>query len=47
MKTKPTNDELNSIEITPLVASLSGGFSLPEHLDVREDYIEYLNEKYK
>ncbi len=47
MKSKPTHEELESIEITPLVAGLSGGFSLPEHLDIREDHVEYLDEKFK
>jgi len=35
------------IEITPLVKSLSGVFSLPNNFDVREEYTDFLIEKYQ
>jgi len=34
------------LEITPLVKSLSGVIELSTDLDVREQYTDYLNEKY-
>jgi len=39
---KPKN-----VEITPLVESLSGVIELPAGFDVRDDYTNYLLEKYK
>ncbi len=35
------------IEITPLVQSLSGVISLPNNFDVREEYTDFLIEKYQ
>lgn len=35
------------IEITPLVESLSGVVRIPEEFDYKNDYADYLLEKYK
>lgn len=35
------------VEITPLVRSLSGVVELPDGIDYRSDYANYLTEKYK
>jgi len=35
------------IEITPLVESLSGVVTIPEEFDYKNDYADYLLEKYK
>lgn len=35
------------VEITPLVKSLSGVIKLPKDFDARNDYSDYLLEKYK
>lgn len=35
------------IAITPLVESLSGVVRIPDELDYKEDYTDYLLEKYK
>lgn len=40
------NDE-KAFEITPLVESLSGVINLPNDYDFKEDYTEFLNEKFK
>jgi len=42
-----TEEKKNSTEITPLVESLSGVISLNEDYDVKDDYTDYLIEKYK
>ncbi|SHF44576.1 hypothetical protein SAMN05444483_101137 [Salegentibacter echinorum] len=42
-----TEKKRNSTEITPLVESLSGVISLDEDYDVKDDYTDYLIEKYK
>ena len=42
-----TNRDVTEIEITPLVESLSGVISMDEHKDLKEDYTNFLNEKYK
>lgn len=42
-----TEKKRNSSEITPLVESLSGVISLDEDYDVKDDYTDYLIEKYK
>jgi len=42
-----TRRKINSAEITPLVESLSGVISLGNNLDIKDDYTDYLIEKYK
>ena len=42
-----TKPKKNSTEITPLVESLSGVISLDKDFDVKDDYADYLIEKYK
>lgn len=42
-----TEKKRNSTEITPLVESLSGVISLNEDYDLKDDYTDYLIEKYK
>lgn len=42
-----TKRKTNSTEITPLVESLSGVISLDKDFDVKDDYANYLIEKYK
>jgi hypothetical protein len=42
-----TNPSPMDIEITPLVESLSGVVELPENYDYKEEYSDYLLEKYK
>lgn len=37
----------NKNKITPLVKSLSGVIDLPENFDVKEEYSEFLIDKYK
>ena len=37
----------SEIEITPLVKSLSGVISLDKNIDVKNDYTDFLIEKYK
>jgi len=37
----------NNISITPLVESLSGVIDLPADFDYKNDYTDYLNDKYK
>lgn len=44
---KITNNQKNDNKITPLVKSLSGIIDLPEDYDHKEDYTEYLTDKYK
>jgi hypothetical protein len=39
--------ESEEIAITPLVESLSGVVSLPDEFDYKNDYSDYLLEKYK
>lgn len=41
------SNDANKIEITPLVNSLSGVISMDESKDLKEDYTDYLIEKYK
>lgn len=42
-----SENKTNNIEITPLVESLIGVIELPSKDDLREDYTDYLIEKYK
>lgn len=42
-----TKQKTISTEITPLVESLSGVISLDKDFDVKDDYTNYLIEKYK
>lgn len=44
---KLTSDKKSKNTITPLVKSLSGIISLPEDYDDKEDYTDYLTNKYK
>jgi hypothetical protein len=44
---KITTDKNNNRTITPLVKSLSGVISLPKDADDKEDYTDYLINKYK
>ena len=41
------DNSTKNVEITPLVKSLSGVVKLPKGFDVRNDYSNYLLEKYK
>jgi hypothetical protein len=41
-----TKKDFRDIKITPLVKSLSGVVSLPEDLDYKNDYREFLQRKY-
>ena len=40
-------DTDNKISITPLVESLSGVINLPSDFDYKNEYADYLTEKYK
>lgn len=42
-----TKQKTTSIEISPLVESLSGVIKLEENFDYRKDYSNYLTDKYK
>ena len=42
-----TNKEKKENEITPLVKSLSGLISMDDDIDVKDEYTQYLMEKYK
>ena len=42
-----TNKEKKENEITPLVKSLSGVISMDDDIDVKDEYTQYLMEKYK
>lgn len=42
-----TTKKAKEIEITPLVKNLSGVVELDEDFDFKNDYADYLNEKYK
>lgn len=42
-----TNEEKRNVEISPLVKSLSGVISIDKDYDVKDDYTQYLIEKYK
>ncbi len=42
-----TGKEKGEIEITPLVKSLSGVINLDGKINVKEEYADYLIEKYK
>ncbi len=42
-----TKKEEKEVEITPLVKSLSGVISIDEDFDEKEEYTQYLIEKYK
>jgi len=42
-----TKRKKNATNITPLVESLSGVISLDKDFDVKDDYSDYLIEKYK
>ncbi len=41
------NDTENKISITPLVESLSGVIDLPTDFDYKNEYSDYLTDKYK
>ena len=40
-------NKTTDVEITPLVEKLSGVIELPDDLNIREDYTNYLIEKYR
>lgn len=42
-----TKTDKQKLEITPLVESLSGVIKLKSDVDLKDDYANYLNEKYK
>ncbi len=42
-----TNEEESEEKITPLVKSLSGIIDLPNDLDYKKEYADYLSNKYK
>lgn len=42
-----TKQEKKGTEITPLVKSLSGVISIDNDLDIKDEYAQYLMEKYK
>ena len=42
-----TKQDKKNSEITPLVKSLSGVISIDDDFDVRDEYAQYLMEKYK
>ena len=42
-----TKQESKDIEITPFVKSLSGIIQLPDNYDYKQEYSEYLINKYK
>lgn len=42
-----TSESVNEVEITPLVKSLSGVISLDHDTNVKEEYTDFLLEKYK
>ena len=42
-----TNDISSGTKITPLVKSLSGVIDLPQNADTKQDYSDYLINKYK
>lgn len=42
-----TKREKKENEITPLVKSLSGVISIDDDLDIKDEYAQYLMEKYK
>ena len=42
-----TNKKSDEMEISPLVESLSGVINLPEDFDHKDEYPDFLNEKYK
>lgn len=42
-----TSKQEQTIEITPLVESLSGVISMDKNFDFKEDYTEFLIDKYK
>jgi hypothetical protein len=44
---KLTEDKKSNKSITPLVKSLSGVISLPKEYNDKEDYTDYLTNKYK
>ena len=39
--------EGNSLEISPFVKSLSSGINIPNDLDYKKEYSDFLSEKYK
>jgi len=42
-----TKRDKKDMDITPLVKSLSGVISIDDDLDIKDDYAQYLMEKYK
>lgn len=40
-------NNIQEVEITPLVKSLSGVVELPTDFNIRDEYTSYLTEKYK
>ena len=41
------DNKTKNVEITPLVESLSGVIQLPSDFDIRDEYTNYLIEKYQ
>ena len=39
--------EGSSLEISPFVKSLSSGINIPNDLDYKKEYVDFLSEKYK
>jgi hypothetical protein len=42
-----TENDTSEFEISPFVKSISTGTEIPADLDYKNEYSEYLNEKYK
>ncbi|CAL68413.1 DUF6364 family protein [Christiangramia forsetii] len=42
-----TQEEKQEVEISPLVKSLSGVISIDKNYNIKDDYTQYLIEKYK
>lgn len=42
-----TSQKSKQVEITPLVEKLSGIIELPEDYNIKKDYSDYLEDKYK
>jgi len=42
-----TKENSNTEEISPLVESLSGVIKLPKNYDDKDDYTDYLTQKYE
>jgi len=44
---KDNDDNMDEIQISPFVKSLSSGFAIPSDIDYKKEYSNYLIEKYK